>query len=436
MTIERVMRIVAIAGAVGAAVIVPVSGFHLGPHEAIVRSALPAGKKMDADALRRVIDANLSMDLHQADSERHFDNARDPADICDLWKRGLNNYLDRALTFAEPIGTEKRELADRDKALDEFGYATHAIGDFYSHTNWIELHPPSAGGVLFGTPPQAPILAQSCDAAAFPADLHSGYFDVGSTSASNGLGCNAAARSKGWECHSALNKDSKDEPRGSMPFGGGRNYHEAAVAVAEAATAAAWRALGDRIEARYGTVATDGKCVFAKLAWGGDRSCHRKWGATAEIKTFQEYAIPDGTLFHDLTLDHLSLSFDIGSEEYPGPGEPPVYADVRGSTHQNGTFCQWVVTSKITTPRTCQPYRSDTDGSDDARVKVTPYSEPIELDWRVTFPGKKPDCGNPNIFRLDPGRPAQQPFLDCPGPEPIPFPARIRYTGTFSMHPE
>jgi hypothetical protein len=208
------------------------------------------------------------------------------------------------------------------------------------------------------------------------------------------------------------------------------------VELAEAATASMWRALADRIEARYTSDTTDGRCVFAKLAWGGNRSCHRKWGATGNIKTHQEYAIPGGRLFHELTLDNLSLSFKIASEEYPGPQEPPVYAYVEGTTRQRGTFCQWAVTPNITTPKTCMPYTEDTIGSDDARVKVTPHSEPIELDWRVTFPGKKPDCGNPLIVRIDPAAPARQPFLNCPGGAPSLTPVRLTYGGEFQVFPE
>jgi hypothetical protein len=435
MTIGRAIKFVAIVLGAAISVVTPVGGFHLGPHEAITRGALPANKTIEAWALDRVIDANKESDLHQTDDHRHFDNARDPGQICTLWNRGLNTYLDEAVKWAAPVGLEKRDLDSREAALVAFGRATHAIQDFYSHTNWIELQEALWNGGAASIP-QAPILGQSCNLASVPG-LHSGYFSV--SSASQGLGCNASAQAAGWECHSTLNKDSDSEPRGSKQYGSGPgNHHGVAKAVAQAATASAWRALSDRIEARYSSDATDGRCVVAKLAWGGDRSCHRKWGATGDIKTHQEYAIPGGggRLFHELTLDRLTISFHIDSVEYPGPAAPPVYADVRGTTRQRGTFCQWSVVGNFTSPKYCQPYTEDTIGSDDALVKVTPQSEPIELDWRVTFPGKKPDCGWPLIVRIDPGAPATQPFRDCKGGAPGLQPVRLIYSGSFKVLPE
>jgi hypothetical protein len=213
-------------------------------------------------------------------------------------------------------------------------------------------------------------------------------------------------------------------------------YHQAAKAIATRATRTAWQALHDRIVARYETDATDGECVFMKLAWDGDRTCHRKWRAEGKIKTHQEYRIPGGRLFHELTLTTVQISFRSQAVEYPGPNSPPVYADVRGTTLQRGTFCQWAVTRNGTTPKSCQPYRSDTIGSDDARIKVSPNSDPIELDWRVTFPGKKPKCSGPQVVRMDPGAPTKQPFLNCPGGAPGLVPVRLTYGGPFELSPE
>ncbi len=434
MTIGRAVKALVIVVGVGT-MVAPAVGFEPSLHTAMTRYAIPANKKIDADALRRVTDANEASDAHQLDFERHFDNARNPAEICARWTRGLNTYMDRAITLSRPIGVEKRELEDRDQALDEFGKVTHALQDFYSHTNWIELHEGTHGSAPLSIP-EAPILAQICSPSALPPELHSGYFDA--TSVSRGIGCDASALAAGWECHTTLNKDTAAKPRGGKQYGSGPgNHHLVANALAQRATESAWQVLADRIEARYESDTTNGKCVFAKLAWGGDRSCHKKWGATGMIKTHQEYVIPGGRLFHELDMNNLTLSFKIDSSVgYPGPNEPPVYADVRGTTHQRGTFCQWAVTRNGTTPKTCMPYSEDTIDSDDAVVKVTPYADPIELDWRVTFPGKKPDCGNPLIVRIDPAAPARQPFLNCPGGMPGLAPAVLTYEGTFTVAPE
>jgi hypothetical protein len=439
--INRTVRNISAVIAFGVSLTVSTAGFKPEIHAGMLRRALPANKVIDADALDRVIAANEWSDrpTNQDDAERHFDNGMNPAGICNLWKAGVDTYLNRAVALAEPAIPEKRTLSGRNLALDEFGKATHAIQDFYSHTNWIELHAASHGAAPAGIP-QAPILGQSCDPAAFPPDLYSGYFTTSYTLSTNGIGCPPVPLGppRGFkECHSKLNKDSSSEPKGGTPYGSGLlNHHQVALAVAEAATKSAWRALGDRIEARYDSETTDGKCVFAKLAWDGNRSCHRKWGAVGGIKTRQEYAVPAGQLIHELDLNDLSLSFHIGSADYLGPDAPAVYADVRGTTHQRGTFCQWAVTSKGSTPKQCQPYRSDTIGSDDGRIKVTPHAEPIELDWRVTFPGKAPECSGPVIVRLDRGAPAKQPFLNCPGGMPFLKPIRLAYGGVFSVAPE
>jgi hypothetical protein len=265
--------------------------------------------------------------------------------------------------------------------------------------------------------------------------LHSGYFSL-----SHGIsGCPSAGPPTGFaSCHSQLAKDERASGHGKDKIGGGNiTYHEAAVAVATKATKSAWRMLHDRIVARYLTEDTDGECVFMKLAWGGDRSCHRKWRATGQINTHQQYAIPNGRLFHELTMNNLTLRFHSDSVEYPGPNAPPVYADVRGTTLQRGRFCQWAQTPRGITPQQCQPYKSDTIGSDDARIKVTPDAEPIELDWRVTFPGKKPQCSGRVIVRINRGAGNNsQSFPSCPGGMPGLTPIVLRYGGKFTIAPE
>lgn len=436
MIVVRAVGIALVIAVLGA---IPVAGFSLGAHEAILKGALDDGNTLNAEALKWITGSfamgggNLGSDRHQLSPEKHFDSAKNPMEICQLWERGLNAALKRAVELAAPVGIEKRKLDDRQGALEAFGEATHSLADFYSHTNWIELHELSH----YQTPlavPQAPILDQRCAPSAFSPRLHSGYFSL-----SHGTsGCPSAGPPAGFgSCHSQLAKDEPTSGHGKDKIGGGNiTYHEAAVAVSIRATRSAWRVLHDRIVARYLTDATDGECVFTKLAWGGDRSCHRKWRADGEIKTHQEYAVPGARLLHDLHLPAFPITFQSQSVEYPGPRAAPVYADVRGTTRQRGTFCQTVIPKKGPVQRRCDPYKSDTIGSDDARVKVTPNSDPIELDWRVTFPGKKPKCSGPVIVRIDPGAPSRQPFLDCPGGMPGLRAIRLTYSGTFKVSPE
>jgi len=263
-----VVRTVGIALVVAALGTIPAAGFSLGAHAAILKGALDDGNTLNAQALTWITGSltgggNLGADRHQLSPEKHFDSAKNPAEICQLWEKGLNDALKRAVELAAPVGMEKRELDDRQEALEAFGEATHALADFYSHTNWIELHELSH----YQTPlaiPQAPILGQRCDSSAFSPRLHSGYF-----SPSHGFsGCPSAGPPAGFgSCHSQLAKDEGTSGHGKDKIGGGNvTYHEAAVAVSIRATRSAWKALHDRIVARYLTDATDGECVFTKLA--------------------------------------------------------------------------------------------------------------------------------------------------------------------------
>jgi hypothetical protein len=432
MVVVRVFAIVMIVAVLAA---MPAAGFSLDVHEAILKDALGDGNTMSAEALTWVTGSffgggNRGSDRHQMSPERHFDGAKNPAEICDRWKRGLDAFLKKTVELAAPKGAEKRELEDRKGALEAFGEATHALADFYSHTNWVELHELSHNATPLAMP-QAPILAQSCDPAAFSSRLHSGYFSV----SSGASGCPSGGPPAGYpSCHSQLAKDEATSGHGKDKISGNVTYHEAAVALSIRATKSAWKALHDRVVAKYLTDTTDGECVFTKLAWGGDRSCHRRWGAKGKITTHGTYTIPGGTLLHDFQND-VDISFHTASVEYPGPKAPPVYADVRGTTLQNGTLCQTVITPKVRR-RWCDPFKSDTIGSDDARVKVTPNSEPIELDWRVTFPGKAMKCKGPVIVRIDPNAPAKQPFLECPGPFPGLTPIKLTYSGSFKAAPK
>jgi len=433
MTVLRVLVIVVVVAVLGT---IPAAGFSLDVHEAILKDALGDGNTMSAEALTWVTGSffgggNRGSDRHQMSPERHFDGARNPTEICDRWKKGLDTFLKKAVELAAPKGVEKRELEDRKEALEAFGEATHALADFYSHTNWVELHELSHNATPLAMP-EAPIFDQRCDPGAFSSRLHSGYFSV-----SHGAsGCPSAGPPAGYpSCHSQLAKDEGTSGHGKDKVSGNVTYHEAAVALSIRSTRHAWKVLHDRIVAKYLTDATDGECVFTKLAWGGDRSCHRKWRAEGKVTTHGEYVAPGGRVLHDLPLN-VTISFHSQAVEYPGPRAAPVYADVRGTTRQKGIFCLTFIPKKGPTSKRCDPYHSDTIGSDDARVKVTPNSDPIELDWRVAFPGKALKCKGPVIVRIDPNAPAKQPFLECPGPFPGLTPTRLTYSGSFKASPE
>lgn len=211
----------------------------LAVHERIVLEAL--GDVLEPDALRVVIRANRRCDLHQLTPEYHFDSARDAKELCELWERGLHRWLMRAIiltAFTDRAGSASARLTGRRDARAAFGRATHAIADFYAHTNWVEL------AVAKGEEPSlAPLLGDRCDPERLPAGLQSGYFSL-----RYGLsGCPRGGPPPGFAyCHATLNKDAPNRGHGAeRPAPDGPTYHEMAVRLAIGSTRAAWEMLRD-----------------------------------------------------------------------------------------------------------------------------------------------------------------------------------------------
>jgi hypothetical protein len=230
---------------------------NLSAHEKIVRDALGGEKMMSSQALSRVIAANKLCDLHQFAPERHFDNAPNRSMICDRWEKGLKVYLDRAIELGAPLDEKKRTPKNRKGALSAFGAATHALADFYAHTNWVEL------GVERGDyETLAPLWNDTCHVSDFPDELQSGYFNL-----RHGLsGCPRSGPPAGYRyCHERLAKDYPDKGHGAdyiqTP---GMTHYELAMSLATRATVQLWEVLHRRIVARYGAV-TDAEAVFFGL---------------------------------------------------------------------------------------------------------------------------------------------------------------------------
>ncbi len=209
----------------------------LAVHERILREAL--GNVLDPRSMRWVIRANWRSDLHQLTPEYHFDSAPAAHALCGLWERGLHTWLTRATILSALsvlAGSAAARQEGRRQALAEFGRATHALADFYSHTNWIEL------AVAKGETPQlAPLLGDSCEPGRLPPGLQSGYFSL-----RYGLGgCPHGGPPPGFAyCHSTLNKDAPKRGHGAeRPAPGGPTYHEIAVQLAVESTRAAWETL-------------------------------------------------------------------------------------------------------------------------------------------------------------------------------------------------
>ncbi|HEX9035967.1 MAG TPA: HET-C-related protein [Ktedonobacterales bacterium] len=204
-------------------------------HIAIVRAAL--GETLAPEALAVVARANARCDIYQWQAERHFDSARDTAELGALWSRGLRRYLTLAVERAAPAGAAGDTPRDQHGALRALGMASHALADFYAHTNWVEIYGADA--------PPAPLLGARWPAEALPAGLASGYFSLRYGIRGCPLRDGVCVPPESYRyCHETLNKDAPTRGHGADPMTpGGPTYHAVAVRLAKDATRALWAAL-------------------------------------------------------------------------------------------------------------------------------------------------------------------------------------------------
>ena len=89
-------------------------------HAMMLRRAAPSGFSKTA-LMFRIIPANIAVDLNQKDKWLHFDDSTFQAGVEHvegLWAR----------------------IEMGEDWLTSFGKLTHTVQDFYSHSNWVELH--------------------------------------------------------------------------------------------------------------------------------------------------------------------------------------------------------------------------------------------------------------------------------------------------------
>ena len=260
----------------------PAAAFFPPIHQAAFRAVL--ADRFDARAQRWV---ELGLEgpdalVGQTHPEYHFDSAPDRDAVCRRWEEGPGTFLHDITEYAyeafrpKPPGeaaTFDRLATNRELGLARFGYYVHAIQDFYSHSNWIEIFADR------GEPaPLAPIVS-GCDPAVLPVDLSTGYFDL-----DYGIsGCPSAGPPEGFRyCHGPtadpghqLAKDVPSYHGADRLPDGSATYHEEAVRLATLATADAWTVLHDRVVAELRASLPDRspECLFTSLVMGGDPSC-------------------------------------------------------------------------------------------------------------------------------------------------------------------
>jgi hypothetical protein len=262
MRLSRRLRpgilVIATVTVVAAMVGLPVpkaQAFYTLPHERVIREALPPGEVDEIAILQILVGpppgaGALGTDLLQSDEFRHVDNAVSPADICARTLQAWNFFTPIILSGSQLTGAG---LTDGAGARAAFGGLSHAVADFYAHSNWVE------DNVAVGQPERpAPDLMPTCNPAAFPAGLQTGYWSL-----QFGIeGCPPGGPPPGFrECLSTVNKDGPGTPRGAVPVPGtNMNQFDVAMRLATGDTAELYRQVRGLVASTNGEAAAG--CLF------------------------------------------------------------------------------------------------------------------------------------------------------------------------------
>ncbi|KUI38291.1 hypothetical protein [Mycobacterium sp. GA-2829] len=243
--------------------------FYIQNHASITRSALPPDHVNEV-AMLQILNGPppgggaMGSDAFAADQWRHMDNAKNPADICARARQAWNILQPVVLRGSQPADPGARLLVDGPAANAAIGGLFHAQQDFYAHSNWVEDN--IAAGQLDRL---APPLFPSCDPGVFPADLHTGYFNILYSKQFPLDGCPPAGPPPGYaDCHAALNKDGPDTARGGEPVPGtSMREYDLAARLATTATTNLYQQLrgliAGAVSAQHPGV--DAECVAAKV---------------------------------------------------------------------------------------------------------------------------------------------------------------------------
>lgn len=222
-------------------------------HERITRNGLPSADLDESAYLQIFVGPPLGAGVAGSESFqlpdfRHFDNAKNPADVCARAQDAWNFFIPMILGGAQPVGSNGSDLADGPAARAAFGGLLHSVQDFYSHSNWVELN------VAAGKPERsAPHLYPTCDPATLPPGLYTGFFDL--TLLPDG--CPPAGPPPGFsQCHETLNKDDASTPEGGVRVPGtNMNQFDLAMLLAARATTDVYRQVRGLAATTYGECA-------------------------------------------------------------------------------------------------------------------------------------------------------------------------------------
>jgi hypothetical protein len=179
--------------------------FMIQYHESITRAALPGDQVSESAMLQILIGpppglGAVGSDAGVTDDFRHLDNATNPSQVCALAQEAWNTFSPVLLAGSQQVGAD---LADGPAARAAFGGLLHTQQDFYAHTSWVDTEGNQLAAGIF----------PNCDPGAYPASLHTGYFDIQFGTE----GCPPGGPPAGFQaCHSTLNKDAPDTQDGAQ----------------------------------------------------------------------------------------------------------------------------------------------------------------------------------------------------------------------------
>jgi hypothetical protein len=270
------MAVIAAVGALVTLFCLPApqaQAFDSPTHDRIVHDAL-APDDVNALAMAQILNGPppgggaVGSDAFPSDTFRHLDNAANPGELCARAQQAWNVFSPSLFDGAQPAGPGYTVLANGPAARSAFGGLAHAVEDFYSHSNWVELN------IAAGQPETpGPQLFPTCDPASMPADLHTGYFSL----IYGPGGCPFGGPPPGFqECHSTLNKDSAFTARGKTPVPGtSMTEYDLAVSLATQATGQLYEQIRamvvDSVSAAHPDA--DAECVAHKLFDAGLTPC-------------------------------------------------------------------------------------------------------------------------------------------------------------------
>lgn len=243
--------------------------FYVDNHASITRTALPPDQVSEI-AMLQILNGPppgggaMGSDAFATDQWRHLDNSKSPADVCARAQQAWNTFMPVVLSGSQPVGPGATVLANGPAARAAFGGLAHAQQDFYAHSNWVE------DNIAAGQPNRlAPPIFPACNPGDFPADLHTGYFNMLYSQQFPLDGCPPFGPPPGYqECHSAMNKDGPGTARGGQPVPGtDMNMYDLAADLATTATTNLYGQVHDLVVTTVTAKnpGVDGECVATKL---------------------------------------------------------------------------------------------------------------------------------------------------------------------------